>query len=114
MSSEPVNTLEGRVHYLERIGLAANSTLYVFLEDVSLADAPAKELARCVIPNAETAGLNFELAYRPADDIPGHTYAISARIETGDQLIFISTDSHPVELNAPYLQPLEILVRTVG
>ena len=114
MSSEPVNTLEGRVHYLERIGLAANSTLYVFLEDVSLADAPAKELARCVIPNAETAGLNFELAYRPADDIPGHTYAIRARIETGDQLIFISTDNHPVELNAAYLQPLEILVRTVG
>lgn len=113
MSSEPVQILTGKVHYLERIGLLPNSTLYVSLEDVSLADAPAKELAHCTIRNAETAGLNFELAYRPADDIRGHTYAIRASIKTNDQLIFATVDHHPVVLNAAYLQPLEILVRKV-
>lgn len=111
MSSEPVHTLIGKVHYLEKRGLSPNSTLYVFLEDVSLADAPARELARCVVDNAETAGLNFELVFAAASVIAGHTYAISARIETNGQLIFITTSHNGVQLDGKDLQPLEVLVQ---
>lgn len=111
MSSEPVQILTGKVHYQERIGLLPNSTLYVLLEDVSLADAPARELARCVTHNAETAGLNFELVFAAASVIAGHTYAISARIETNGQLIFITTTHNGVQLDGKDPQPLEVLVR---
>ncbi|VVN86637.1 YbaY family lipoprotein [Pseudomonas fluorescens] len=109
MTSEPVYTLDGKV----QIGLPANSTLTVTLQDVSLADAPAKELARSVTPNAETAGLDFNLVYAAANVEPGHSYAIQANIESNGQLIFTTTEHHRVEPDAANLQPLEILVRKV-
>ncbi|VVN93549.1 YbaY family lipoprotein [Pseudomonas fluorescens] len=66
MTSEPENILEGNV----RPGLPANSTLTVILQDVPLADVCAKELARSVTPNAETAGLDFNLVYAAANTEP--------------------------------------------
>ncbi|MDI2594022.1 YbaY family lipoprotein [Pseudomonas sp. N3-W] len=106
-------TIGGKVHYLPRIGLIRNSTLYVILEDVSRADVPAKKLASQIIPNAEVAGLSFNLEYDDVDVIPGHSYAISAHIKTDDRLIFTTTERHSVELGVDYLQPLEILVHLV-
>jgi putative lipoprotein len=114
MSSEPVMIISGKVHYLEKIALAPNSTLYVQLLDVSLADIPTKELAWQIIPNAETAGLNFTLYYRQADVLPGHSYDISACIKVGDTLIFGTTQSHPVLLGPNALQSQEVLVCKIG
>ena len=114
MSSEPVISISGKVHYLSRIGLSPNTTLYVSLLDVTLADAPAKELAQQVIENAETTGLDFTLTCRPADTVPGHDYAISARITHNDRLIFATAKHHPVFLDVAYLQPQEVLVSPIG
>jgi putative lipoprotein len=113
MSNENTLSLSGKVHYLERIALAPNSTLYVSLQDVSLADSPAKTLAAQVIPHAERMGLNFNLQYNAADVVPGQTYAISAKIETAGELVFTSTDHHPVELSANRPTPFEVLVHLV-
>jgi putative lipoprotein len=113
MSNEPVRTISGKVHYLERIALTPNSTLYVSLQDVSLADVPAKELALQVTSHAETAGLNFNLTYREADVLPGHSYAIRAQIKNKDALIYTTTQSHPVVLGVDHLQPQEVLVNAV-
>jgi putative lipoprotein len=113
MSNEYTMGISGKVRYLEKMGLAPDSTLYVCLDDVSLADAPAKQLAAQVIAHAETAGLNFDLEYSTADILPGHTYAIRAQIKTNDRLIFTSTEHHCVELGVNYLQPVEVLVRRV-
>ncbi|MBV6822445.1 YbaY family lipoprotein [Pseudomonas sp. PD9R] len=110
MSNEPVMSISGKVHYLPRIGLEPNSTLYVSLEDVSLADVPAKQLAAQITSNAETAGLGFNLVYCIADVLPGHTYAIKAQIKVCDRLVFTSTEHPPIELGVSYLQPLEVLV----
>lgn len=110
MSNEPVRTISGKVHYLERIALAPNSKLYVSLQDVSVSDVPGKLLDQQVIPDAGTAGLNFNLTYRVADVVPGHRYAISARIKHDDKLIFVTTQHHPVILDAAYLAPQEVLV----
>jgi putative lipoprotein len=113
MSNHPVRTISGTVRYLERIALAPNSTLYVSLQDVSLADVAAKVLAQQVIPHAETAGLNFTLTYCAADVLPGHRYEIRAQIKINDALIYTTTQSHPVVLGVDHLQPQEILVNAV-
>ena len=114
MSNEPVKTIGGTVHYPEKIALLPNSTLYVSLLDVSLADASAKELAHQVTPHAETAGLGFNLVYPMADVLPGHSYAISASIKTNGKLVFITAERHSVELGVDHVKGQKILVSRVN
>lgn len=113
MSNENTLSISGNVYYLPKIVLAPNSTLYVSLEDVSLADGPSKQLAAQVIPHAESAGLDFNLEYSTADVLPGHTYAISAQVKSDGELVFTSTEHHPVELGVDDVQPIEVLVHLV-
>ncbi|MHC8399395.1 YbaY family lipoprotein [Pseudomonas sp. MDT1-17] len=110
MSNETVKTISGTVHYLPRIGLLPGSTLHVSLLDVTLADAPAKELAVEVTPNANAVGLGFNLTYKLADVLCGHTYVISARITHNDHLIFVTNKQHQVILGVDYVQGQEVLV----
>lgn len=113
MSNEPVKTIGGKVHYLERIALMPDSTLHVRLLDVSLQDVAPKELAAQITPNAEKVGLNFNLKFRLADVLPGHTYAISASIVHEDRLVFTTTQQHRVELDGDYVKGQEVLVSRV-
>ncbi|MNG08811.1 YbaY family lipoprotein [Pseudomonas fluorescens] len=113
MSNESVKTIGGKVYYLPRIGLTANSTLHVRLQDVSLQDVVAKELAVQITPNAEKVGLNFNLTYTLADVLPGHTYAISASITGEGRLLFATTQQHRVELGVDHLKEQEVLVSLV-
>ena len=113
MNSQPVKTIDGKVHYFEKIGLLPNSTLHVCLQDVSLQDVAAKELAVQITPNAENVGLNFNLTYKLADVLPGHTYAINASITHEDRLIFTTTQQHRVELGVDYVKGQEVLVNRV-
>ncbi|CAH0324778.1 YbaY family lipoprotein [Pseudomonas brassicacearum] len=100
-------------HYLEKISLAPNSTLYASLEDISVADAPAETVATCVIKNAETAGLGFELRVPGSAIIENHTYVVRARIETEGELRFTTKKNHTVDPRANYLKPIEILMSSV-
>ncbi|POA17075.1 hypothetical protein C1886_23845 [Pseudomonas sp. FW300-N1A1] len=102
-----------KAYYLERIALLPSTTLYASLQDVSLANAPAREIAHCVIPEANKAGLAFEFSVPASAVMDGHSYAISVRIEANNELIFITQDQHSVDPCANYLQPLDILVRRV-
>ncbi|MBC3373812.1 YbaY family lipoprotein [Pseudomonas sp. SWRI92] len=105
--------ISGIAHYLEKISLAPDSTLHAFLEDISFADAPAEIIATCIVENAETAGLDFELHMPVSAIIEGRTYAIRVRIETAGELRFINKTSHPVDPRANYLKPIEVLVASV-
>jgi putative lipoprotein len=113
MSSEPVKTISGYVYYSDKTELPKNSTLRVSLVDVSKQDVPAKVLDEQVTQNADTAGLGFDLSYRPADALDGHTYAISAQITCGERLIYTTTEQHQVFLDVDYLQPQRIWVDCV-
>jgi len=113
MNSQPVKTIDGKVHYFEKIGLLPNSTLHVCLQDVSLQDVAAKELAVQITPNAENVGLNFNLTYKLADVLPGHTYAINASITREDRLVYTTTQQHRVELGVDYVKGQEVLVSRV-
>ncbi|MFL1525909.1 YbaY family lipoprotein [Pseudomonas sp. O230] len=113
MNNDYEKSISGTVHFLLRIELPTHSTLYVNLLDVTCADAPAKELARQVIPHAKTTGLDFTLRYKMADVLPDHRYAIRARIETSEQVIFATTKDHTVQLGVDHLRPEDVIVRNV-
>lgn len=113
MTPTPKATLDGEVFYLQRIALPPTATLEVSLQDVSLADAAAVTLAKQSGTIKGQVPLPFQLTYNPDDVKPGHTYAVSARIEENGQLLFISTEHNSVDLNAKTLQPIRLRVDQV-
>lgn len=92
-----VEKVTGTVSYRERIALPAGSVVTVTLQDVSLADAPAKVIAK---HRFETSGkqvpFDFELAYHTSKIDSRHRYSVSARIEVNGKLRFITDTSYPV------------------
>jgi putative lipoprotein len=112
MSSEQAKTISGKVYCPQEIELGPYSTLSVELLDVSLADAPA-QIAVHVKPNADVAGLDFTLKYKASDVLPGHSYAISARIAHYTELAYMTTENHPVSLDGSCVQLQEVRVDPV-
>ncbi|WP_298847081.1 YbaY family lipoprotein [uncultured Ruegeria sp.] len=91
-------TVEGSATYRERIALPPEATLFVELQDVSLADAPAVTLA------AQRYALNgvpaqFELTYDDALIKDGHSYAMRASVTQGQKLLFTTDTVYPVLKN---------------
>ncbi|WP_095108121.1 YbaY family lipoprotein [Pseudomonas sp. Irchel 3E20] len=106
-------SLDGEVFYLQRIALPPNATLSVSLQDVSLADAPARVLDQQSGPIKGQVPLPFHLTYDPLLVEPGHRYSVSARIEADGKLLFITTEHHAVQLNGQDPQPLKVRVDQV-
>ncbi|CAH1557145.1 YbaY family lipoprotein [Vibrio rotiferianus] len=108
-----MKTITGTVAYRERIALPPHAVVTVALEDVSLADAPAKVLAKQTF---ETEGkqvpLSFELSYNSNDIKPNHRYSLRARIEVDGKLRFINDTSIPVITDSE--QTHEANIRLVG
>ncbi|MHA2709949.1 YbaY family lipoprotein [Vibrio owensii] len=108
-----MKTITGTVAYRERIALPPHAVVTVALEDVSLADAPAKVLAKQTF---ETEGkqvpLAFELSYNSNDIKPNHRYSLRARIEVDGKLLFVNDTSIPVITDAE--QTHEANIRLVG
>jgi putative lipoprotein len=73
-----------------------DAVLRVQLEDVSVADAPSVTIAEQVIEGPRGPLVPFALAYDPADIDARHSYAVSARITRGDELLHVSTTHNAV------------------
>lgn len=106
-SQAPTASVTGEVFYLQRMALPPQAVLSVTLQDVSLADAPAIELARQQGPVSGQVPLPFHLDYNPQQIDPRHRYSVSARIELDGRLLFISTQHYGVKLDGSD-QPLRI------
>ncbi|AGI23364.1 YbaY family lipoprotein [Pseudomonas sp. MT3] len=106
-------SLDGEVFYLQRIALPPSAKVTVSLQDVSLADAPAQELAQQTLEPGRQVPLAFHLEYDRDAVKPGHSYAVSARIEDNGRLMFISTERHSVKLDGQDPQPLRVRVDPV-
>lgn len=100
-------TLRGSVFYRERIALPPGAVLEVRLLDVSLADAPARTLAQTRITNPRNPA-RFALRFDRALLRPRRSYALQARILSGDRLLFINTTRHAVSRTGP--EAIEIRV----
>ena len=101
----------GQVVWRERIMLPPQTKVIVRLQDVSLADAPAKVIAEAVIP-AQIPPVAFSLGYDPAQIPPSARISVSARVEVDGQLRFIS-DTHIPVINGGPTQDVEVLVKGV-
>jgi len=92
-----VDSVTGTVTYRERIALPDNAVVTVTLQDVSLADAPAKVIAKHRFEtNGAQVPFEFDLAYDTKKIESRHRYSVSARIEVDGQLRFITDTSYPV------------------
>ncbi len=90
-------TVSGTVSYLSRMALPASAIIEVKLQDVSLADAPGKVIAKEEIALGERqVPVPFELKFDPGKIEPQHTYSVSARILVNGELRFISDKAYPV------------------
>jgi putative lipoprotein len=106
-------SLDGEVFYLQRIALPPTAQVTVSLQDVSLADAPAVDLAQQQLKLGRQVPLAFHLDYDRNQVQTGHAYALSARIEDNGRLLFITTERHSVKLDGSDPQTLRIRVDPV-
>lgn len=85
------SVLRGNVTYLQRIALAANSTVTVRLVDVSLADAPSTTIAEDTFNvNNRQVPIPFELRYDPGKIDSRRRYALQAEINSDGKRVFIT------------------------
>ena len=110
MQPAPKANLDGEVFYLQRIALPPTAVLSVSLQDISLADAPAKVIDEQRGQVKGQVPLAFHLSYDPLKVEPNHRYSVSARIEVDGKLMFITTENHPVRLDGTDPQPLKVRV----
>ncbi|GIU22782.1 lipoprotein [Shewanella colwelliana] len=103
--------IQGEVWFKERIALPAEAILSVQLQDVSKMDVPAVVIAELERSDVTTpAPFQFVI---PSDQFePGHRYAIGAKITLGDELMFINTQSYPIDISNQ--GPMSVLIQKVG
>jgi heat shock protein HslJ/uncharacterized lipoprotein NlpE involved in copper resistance len=87
--------------------------LEVVLEDVSLADAKAVEIARIEVPGPGNPPYDFSIEFDPETIQDNHTYSVRARVLVGKRLLFTSDTQNPVITRGAPLE-VDILMVRVG
>lgn len=103
-------TITGNVVYRERMLLPVGAVVTVRLEDVSLADAPARLIAETRVP-ANSGPTAFSIDYDLGSIEPGHSYAWRASITAAGKLMFTTTQRHTFD---PQANAVELLVQRVA
>lgn len=87
-------TVSGKIAYRERIALPPSAQIEVRLDDVSLADAPARNIARQAFgADGQQVPIAFLLRFDRSQIDPRHSYAVSARITGDDGKLMFITDT---------------------
>jgi len=89
-------TLTGEVTYRERIALPANAVLRVRLMDTETADGPVPIEARAAIAPGGQVPLTFTLRFDDRVIEPGHAYALTAEITSGNVIWFRNIEPYAV------------------
>lgn len=110
---DDMKTIEGRVWYRERMALPPDAEIQIFLEDVARMDVPSEVIATTRFAPEGGSPWTFSLAYDPLKLQDKGRYVLRARIESGGQLLFISTRQIPA-FDSDTGAPIEILVSRVG
>ncbi len=113
MEEGSVGVVKGHVVFPQSPALPPGAVLTITLADVSRADAPAQILARQIIAPPGEPPIPFVLGYDPDSIVPNHTYAVRARVEDSERLLFISANAyHVITHGAP--TELEVKVDPIG
>lgn len=104
--------LNGTVTYRPRIALAPGSVVVVRVEDVSLADAPARVVAEQTIRPTGQVPVPFALSYDPTQIDVQRRYAVRAEIRDADgRLSWTTTTSTPVFTQGGPIDGVEVVVQ---
>lgn len=114
-SSAKVDKVTGTLAYRERIALPKDALVTVTLQDVSLADAPAKTIAKHRFEtNGYQVPYEFDLAFHTNKIKPNHRYSVSASIEVNGQLRFITDSTYPVITDSDNTRSVNLMLISVG
>jgi putative lipoprotein len=87
----------GTITYNERMALPPDAVVDVRLIDATRQDATARVVAeKSIDTDGRQVPIPFELGYDASDIEADHQYVVRAGIRSGDQLLFSTTDAHPV------------------
>ena len=87
-------TVSGSIAYRERIALPEDAQIEVRIDDVSLADAPSKTVARqAFAADGQQVPIAFLIRFDRSAIEPRHSYAVAARITGADGKLMFSTDT---------------------
>jgi putative lipoprotein len=87
-------TVSGSIAYRERIALPEDAQIEVRVDDVSLADAPSKTIARqAFAADGQQVPIDFLIRFDRSRVEPRHSYAVAARITGADGKLMFSTDT---------------------
>lgn len=111
-----MQTITGTVTYLQRIALPPDAVVTVQVQDVSLADAPAKVLGEQIIPTeGKQVPIPFEVSYDPQKIEDRHRYHLFAKIEDGSgKLLFITDTFTPIITDDYPTQDVNVTLVQVG
>ena len=109
----PGTTIEGTATYRERIAIPPNSVFEAVLEDVTIADAKAKQIGQTSFRSPAGPPIRFSIAFDPTQIDPGRMYSVRARIMVSGRLMFTSDKLHPV-LTRGAGHTVDILLKMVG
>ena len=90
------STVSGEVRFVRDVDLPDDATVTVQLLDTSLADASAIELGEDVIENADRLPVRFRIEYDLDQVEERNEYSLQARVELGDELLYINDTVHTV------------------
>jgi putative lipoprotein len=115
VTAPPDPALTGTVFYRERIALPPDATAEVVLEDISIADRPAVEIARATVAPAGQVPIPFRLHYASDRIEADHRYGVRAAIlwRSGARM-FESTDHQTVLDGVTPNADMSILVQRVS
>lgn len=120
MMSDSVPLVTGEILFAQEAHSFSGATVYVRLEDVSLADAPARVVAEQVISDLSyEAGSQAKLEFRLDGEIPDEraSYSVCVHVDlNGDEKVsrgdYISMESYPV-LTFGYPKQVSVRVHEV-
>lgn len=93
---EHMPSVSGHIAFEAQQGLPPGAVLEVQLQDISRADAPALIVAESLIFRPERSPVAFDLQFDPDTIEPGHSYAVTARIQAQGRLLFVTERQFPV------------------
>lgn len=88
--------ISGTAMYRERMALPPNAVFVAVLEDVSLADSKATEIARTTILRPSPPPIRFSISFDSSKIDSKRSYSVRARIRVDGKIWFASDSAHPV------------------
>lgn len=102
-------TLSGTISYRERVSLVPEAVVVVQLLDLSAGGQEANIIGEERLERPGQVPIRFDLKYDAGAIMTGHRYGLTARIFSGQRLLFTTHDPYPV-LNGGRSAPLSLVL----